>query len=65
MPLLRVEMFDGRTPEKKKKLVEALTETVCQVLELKPEDVSIILDEYKRENWAKGGLLYSDPSRQK
>jgi len=61
MPHLRIEIFEGRTAEKKQQLAEALTEAVCRVLDLKPDGVTIAIDEYKRENWAKGGRLFSDP----
>ena len=37
MPLIRVELFEGRTPEQKRALAQALTETTCRVLGTKPE----------------------------
>ena len=62
MPHLRIEIFEGRDAEKKQKLAEALTEAVCRTLEVKPDDVTITIEEFKRENWAKGGRLFSDPA---
>ena len=57
MPHLRVVLYEGRTVEKKQELAARLTDAVCEVLGVTPQDVSIILDECKKENWASGGLL--------
>ena len=48
MPTHRIEIFEGRPPEQKKKRV---AESV---------DIIIITD-VKRENWATGGQLWSEP----
>ncbi|MBP8867438.1 MAG: 4-oxalocrotonate tautomerase [Propionivibrio sp.] len=60
MPTMHIEMFAGRTPEKKRELVEALTKETCRVLGCSPEAVDIILTDVARENWATGGKLWSD-----
>lgn len=58
MPILQVHMLEGRTLEQKKKLVEALTDDVVKILNVKPEVVTIIIDEVKRSNLAKKGELF-------
>jgi len=58
MPILQVHMLEGRTLEQKKKLVEALTDDVVKILKVKPEVVTIIIDELKRSNLAKKGKLF-------
>ncbi len=60
MPTIRVEMFEGRTPEQKKNLVKALTQAVVDTLGSKPESVDIILTDIKRDQWATGGELWSE-----
>ncbi len=60
MPTLRVELMEGRTPEQKKKLVEALTQAVVETLGGKPESVDILLYDIKRGDWATGGVLWSE-----
>ncbi len=60
MPTIRVEMFEGRTPEQKKELVKALTEAACQALGSKPESVDVILTDVKKSDWATGGVLWSE-----
>ena len=61
MPIIRIEMFEGRTAEQKKKLVEEITRVTVEVLGGSPESVDIIISDIKRENWATGGRLWSEP----
>ena len=60
MPTIRVEMFEGRTPEQKKNLVKALTQAVVDTLGGKAESVDVILYDIKRGEWATGGVLWSE-----
>ncbi len=60
MPTLRVELLEGRTPEQKKKLVEALTQAVVDSLGSKPESVDVVLFEIEGQHWATGGKLWSE-----
>jgi 4-oxalocrotonate tautomerase len=61
MPTLRVEMLEGRTPEQKTKLVEALTQAVVDSLGSKPESVDILIYDIPRQNWATGGVQWDKP----
>lgn len=60
MPTIRIDMFEGRTPEQKKNLVKAVTQAVVDTLGGKPEAVDIILYDIKRGDWATGGELWSE-----
>ena len=60
MPSIRVDMFEGRPPEVKKQLVEAITQAVVDTLKCSPEAVDIILNEVSRSHWATGGRLWSE-----
>ena len=61
MPTYHVEMMEGRTIEQKKKLVEAITRATVDILGSTPDAVDIIITDIKRENWATGGKLWSEP----
>jgi 4-oxalocrotonate tautomerase len=61
MPVYHVEMMEGRTPAQKKQLVEAMTRTSVEILGGKPESVTIIITDVKRENWSSCGKLWSEP----
>jgi 4-oxalocrotonate tautomerase len=60
MPTIRVELLEGRTPEQKKNLVEALTHAVVETLGSKAESVDVLLFDIKRGDWATGGKLWSE-----
>jgi 4-oxalocrotonate tautomerase len=63
MPTFHIELFEGRTVEQKRKLVEAITRVTCETLGCEPLSVDIILTDVKRENWATGGKLWSDDGK--
>ncbi|WP_419898684.1 4-oxalocrotonate tautomerase [Roseomonas sp. USHLN139] len=60
MPMIRVEMFPGRTAEQKRALAKALTEAFVTHGKTTPEAVSIIFVDVAKEDWATGGVLASD-----
>ena len=61
MPTYHVEMMEGRTLEQKKKLVSEITRVSVEVLGGAAESVDIIITDIKRDNWATGGKLWSEP----
>ena len=60
MPMINVQMFEGRTLEQRRKLAKELTEGTCRALGCTPGDVQIILTDVKKENWSEAGKLFSD-----
>lgn len=62
MPTLHVELFEGRTKEQKADLARELTQACVRVLGSKPEGVDVIFVDVKKENWASGGVLWSERS---
>jgi 4-oxalocrotonate tautomerase len=60
MPMIRVEMYEGRTLEQKRELVEVMTRESCRILKCAPEQVQIVIENRRREDWAIGGKLASD-----
>jgi 4-oxalocrotonate tautomerase len=61
MPTYHVEMLEGRTLEQKQKLVEAITRVSVEVLGGSPDLIDILIVDVKRENWATGGKLWTEP----
>lgn len=59
MPIIDVKMIQGRTTEQKQQLAVAITQDVVRILDVQPESVTVIIDEYSRDNWASSGQLYS------
>jgi 4-oxalocrotonate tautomerase len=60
MPLIHVEMFEGRTPEIKREFVEAITRETCRVLKCEPGAVDIIMRDVKKSDWASGGVIWAE-----
>ena len=60
MPTIHIELFEGRTPEQKRDLAKAITEVTVQTLGGSAESVDIIFVDVKRQDWATGGVLWSN-----
>ncbi len=59
MPVINVKLAKGRTIEQKQQFVEAVTKEAVKTLNVKEEWVTVIFDEYERDNWASNGQLHS------
>ena len=60
MPTIHVEMFEGRTLEQKREFAKALTEAAVKTIGSKPESVDILIYDIKRQDWATGGVQWSE-----
>ena len=60
MPLVRVEMWPGRTHAQKQELARVITEAIVTIAHTTPEAVTIVFSDVPKENWASGGVLFSD-----
>ena len=60
MPTLKVELLEGRTPEQKAALAQALTTACEQVLGSTPAQVDVLFFDIPAHNWATGGELGSE-----
>ena len=60
MPLIIVEIDEGRSIEQKRGLAKDITEAVCKNFAVPPQAVSILMHEGKKENRAKAGKLAID-----
>ena len=60
MPVVTIDMFEGRTVEQKKKLVEGITLAITTTLDVSPDAVQIIIRDIPKHNLAIGGKLASE-----
>ena len=56
MPIVTINMLEGRQPEKKTELIKRVTEVISEVLDSPPERIRIIINEMKNEDYGIGGL---------
>lgn len=59
MPIITVQMAKGRTVAQKQQFIEVITKEAVQTFNVKEEWVTVIFDEYERENWASSGELHA------
>jgi 4-oxalocrotonate tautomerase len=62
MPIVRIEMLEGRAPERKAELLRRVTEAVAVSLAVRPEQVRVLLYELPPEHWAVGGHAIAPPT---
>jgi 4-oxalocrotonate tautomerase len=60
MPIIQVHLIKGRTVDQKRKLVANITDAVVKSLDVKNEDVRIILQEVAKDDYAVAGALVID-----
>jgi len=60
MPVLKVEMWEGRTTNQKRELVEVLSRETARITGCDLASVHVIIEIVKKENWGAGGQLCSD-----
>ena len=60
MPIIRVEMFAGRTKQQKRALVRELTDAFVNAAGGTPESVNVVITDVDKSDWGSGGELCSD-----
>lgn len=61
MPVVIVELWEGRTSEQKEKLIKGITKTFEEI-GVKPEVVHVIIHDTPKTNWGIGGKQASKMS---
>ncbi len=60
MPVVRITLIAGRSPEQKRKAAEAVTQALAEHLNSTPSQTQVIFEDVSPENWAIEGKLISD-----
>ncbi|MCX5813154.1 MAG: 2-hydroxymuconate tautomerase family protein [Proteobacteria bacterium] len=60
MPIIQVNLIEGRTVEQKRKLVAGITDAVVKSLDVEPDTVKIILKDMAKHDYAIAGVLFVD-----
>jgi 4-oxalocrotonate tautomerase len=55
MPIVRVQMWSGRSEECKVNLAKAITDVVVEQLGCPLQAVTVVVEESPKENWVIGG----------
>ena len=60
MPIIRVEMFEGRDRDQKRKIIREVTDGFCRAKGASPESVNVILTDVSQDEWGRGGIAFAD-----
>ena len=60
VPIVRVEMWPGRTRSQKAELARVITEAVVTIAHATAESTIVVFEDVPRENWSVGGVLASE-----
>lgn len=60
MPLVHIELIEGRSPEQLKQMVQDVTEAISKNTGAPKEHVHVVLSEMQKNHYAVGSILKSD-----
>ena len=60
MPVVQVNIKEGRTLDQKRKIVARMTDVLVEECGAARERVHIIINEIDEDNWGRGGQLLSE-----
>lgn len=55
MPLIQINIIEGRSPEKKERLIREVSDTVANILESPVENVRVMIQEMPATHWGIAG----------
>ena len=55
MPIVKIDLWEGRTPGQKEKMIAAVTKAVCEAIGCPSEAVQVIIQDYKKHDWGIAG----------
>ncbi|SDM78437.1 4-oxalocrotonate tautomerase [Psychrobacillus sp. OK028] len=63
MPLVNIQILEGRSPEMINDLMKNVTDTVSESLETPKKNIRVIVTEVPKTHWAIGGTSAKDLGR--
>ncbi|MDQ0177509.1 2-hydroxymuconate tautomerase [Bacillus chungangensis] len=60
MPIITVQMLEGRTDNQKRALVKKVTEAVSETIDAPEEKITVVIEEMAKNHYAIAGKLASD-----
>ena len=60
MPIIRVEMFEGRDRDQKRKIISEVADGFCRATGASPESVNVIITDVSQDEWGRGGIAFAD-----
>ncbi|HZG73925.1 MAG TPA: 4-oxalocrotonate tautomerase [Chondromyces sp.] len=63
MPIINIQILEGRPEEKVSNLIKNVTETVSETLDAPKENIRVIVTEVPKSRWAAGGITMAERGR--
>ena len=64
MPIVSIMIIEGRSPEKKKAMLKAVTDAIVQTLDAPRDSVRIVINEVPMDHFAVGGMTRDERDQQ-
>lgn len=61
MPIIRIEMLAGRSPQVKQQLAAEMTQTMARLCQCDPAHVYVMFSDIAHQDWAVAGQLFTPP----
>ncbi len=65
MPVIIVELWEGRTADQKRRLVKAFTDAMVDIAKVKPDHLHVIFHDVPKASWGRAGILATDIPEEK
>ncbi len=63
MPIAQLYIMEGRGAEEKRKLIERVTDAICEALDARRDAVRVIVQEVAKDHWGIGGRTAKELGR--
>jgi 4-oxalocrotonate tautomerase len=63
MPILEMHIVEGRTVEMKRKAVAAITAAIVESMQVRPDQVRILITEHHEEHFAVAGITNGEKNK--
>jgi 4-oxalocrotonate tautomerase len=60
MPIALIKILEGRSPEKKRRLIESVSQAMAESLEMPIDGVRVLVEEVPPDCWGRGGKTGAD-----
>ena len=60
MPIVQIQMLEGRTAEQKRQIIYEMTETLSKVSGAPKENIRIIIQEITHDDWGIAGMTMKE-----
>lgn len=62
MPIVRIELFPGRSPDQKQEIATRITRMLTEVAGIPADATSVIFQETAPQDWFNAGRAYAAPA---